>query len=294
MFPIVDTHLHFLDFNRFDYPWTEDPEWRFLRKGYLPQDWKGDVGQRRVIAGVHVQAEVDHSTDPVAETSWLASLPEPVAPMFYVAYADLRAGDLDDVLCRHREFSAVRGIRQEAWFDPTSTRADMPRENMLLDPTWRSGLKRLVEHDLSFDLLVWSHQLKQAADVFAEIPELPLIVEHTGMPTLDDPSAMEQWRVGLAQIAERVPQAVLKISAMALFVGGWTSDRIRPIVLEALEHFGPDRCMLGSNYPVDSGIADYETIWAGYDEVLAELTDDERTAIFSGTALQAYRIDPSR
>lgn len=136
-----------------------------------------------------MQAEVDHVTDPVEETIWLESLPEPVAPIVYVAYADLRSPDLDDVLQRHIQAGQVRGSRQEAWYEPTSTRADMPRENLLLNPTWRAGLKRLIEHDLSFDLLVWPHQPGQAADVFADVPDLPLIVEHTGMPTLDDQTA---------------------------------------------------------------------------------------------------------
>jgi len=291
MLPIVDTHLHFLDFQRFEYPWTEDPDWTFLRTGYLPEDWRRDVGERTVLAGVHVQAEVDHAVDPVEETAWLDTLAEPVAPMVYVAYADLAAPDLDDVLARHCEHAGMRGIRQEAWFDPASTRADMPRENMLLDPAWRAGLPRLAEHGLSFDLLVWPHQLSQAADVFAELPELPLIVEHTGMPSLDDADVMRTWREGLAAIAERVPQSVMKISAMALFAGGWTPERVAPVVREVIELFGPQRCMFGSNYPVDSGVATYEEIWSGYEQITSDLSDDERTALFSGTALRTYRID---
>ena len=211
--------------------------------------------------------------------------------MVYVGYANLASPDLEKVLDGHQQYDAFRGIRQEAWFDPASTRADMPRENMLLDPAWRKGLPKLSSRGLSFDLLVWSHQLKQAAEVFADVPDLQLIVEHTGMPTLDDDDAMHEWREGLALIAERVPDSVLKISAMALFAGGWTTERLRPIVLESIELFGPDRCMLGSNYPVDSKIAEYEAIWSGYEDIVGSFSGEERTAIFSGTALRTYRID---
>jgi predicted TIM-barrel fold metal-dependent hydrolase len=291
MMPIVDTHLHFLDLDRFAYPWLEDPDFAFLRSGYLPADWRADVGERTVLAGVHVQAEVDHAVDPVEETAWVDSLERPVAPMFYVAYADLRAPDLDDVLARHCAHPAMRGIRQEAWFDPQSTRADIPRENMLLDPAWRAGLERLAAHDLSFELLAWPHQLADAAEIFAELPQLGLVVEHAGMPTVGDAEGMQVWRDGLARIAERVPHAVLKFSAMALFAGAWTPAVIAPIVHEAIALFGPDRCMLGSNYPVDRGVASYEAIWSGYEEVTADLSDDERTALFSGTALRTYRIE---
>ncbi|HZV72235.1 MAG TPA: amidohydrolase family protein [Conexibacter sp.] len=289
--PIVDTHLHFLDLARFAYPWTEHPDFASLRRDYLPQDWQADAGEREVLAGVHVQAEVDHAIDPAQETAWLASLPEPVAPMVHVAYADLRAADLDDVLARHRAHPAVRGIRQEAWFDPQSTRADIPRVNLLSDPTWRAGLARLPVHGLSFDLLVWPHQLVHAAEIFAALPQLAVVVEHTGLPPLGDAAGMQLWRDGLARFAATVPHAVLKISAMAFIASGWTTGVVGPIVREALEIFGPQRCMLGSNFPVDRGAASYAEIWSGYEQITADLSAAERTALFSGTALRTYHID---
>ena len=292
--PIVDSHLHFLDLGRFDYPWIAGSGLEFLRDGYLPHDWQADVGELDLLAGVHVQAEVDHATDPVRETAWLATLPEPVAPMAYVAYADLRAPDLDDVLERHRAFAPMRGIRQEAWFDPASTRADLPRENMLLDPAWRAGLARLPEHELSFDLFVWHHQLAYAADVCAALPQLTVIVEHTGFPPLGDEDGMRVWRDGLARFAERVPRSVLKISGLALFGPQWTVQSARPLLLEAIELFGPERCMLGSNYPVDRAAASYADMWAAFDAITAELSGSERTALFSGTALRTYAIEPGR
>lgn len=80
---------------------------------------------------------------------------------------------------------------------------------------------------------------------------------------------------------------------MALFAGRWTTERVRPVVLEAIELFGPDRCMLGSNYPVASGKASYEAIWDGYEAITSGLSEDEHTAIFSGTALHTYQVDLS-
>ena len=89
---------------------------------------------------VHIQAEVDHQLDPVAETAWVESLAEEASaaglpgPLACVVYADLRAANVRDLLSRHCSYPPTRGVRQEAWFDPGSTRADIPREDLLSDP----------------------------------------------------------------------------------------------------------------------------------------------------------------
>jgi predicted TIM-barrel fold metal-dependent hydrolase len=268
-----------------------------MRDGYLPDDWQRDAGRRELIAAVHVQAEIDHAIDPVEETAWLAALAaahsDALPPMVCVAYADLRAPQLDDVLARHREAGPVRGIRQEAWFDPASTRADLPRVNMLSDPAWRTGLARLPLHELAFDLLVWPHQLAQAAAIFAALPDLTVVVEHTGLPQPGERERQRLWRAGLRRFAELVPRSVLKISALAFISEHWTVGAIRPVVLEAIEIFGAHRCMLGSNFPVDRGAASYDAIWTAYEEIVRDLSAEEQAALFAGTALQTYRIEES-
>lgn len=291
---IVDTHLHFLDLGRFSYPWLDHPAFASLRDGYLPDDWAHDAAGREVVAAVHVQAEVDHGVDPVEETAWLASLEArrgaDAPPLVYVAYADLRAPDLERALERQLAHDAVRGIRQEAWFDPRSTRADVPRENLLDDPAWRDGLRQLARRGLSFDLLVWHHQLVQAADVFAAVPELTVVLEHCGLPPLGDPAAVAAWRAGLRRFAAQVPRATLKISALNFMAASWRPEDLRAVVLEAIEVFGPARCMLGSNFPVERTAAAYGAVWDAYEAIASGLSNAERTALFSGTAIDTYRI----
>ncbi len=288
----VDTHVHLWDLEHLSYPWLEDPAFAALRQNYLADDWRADAGELELAGLVHVQAEVDHAVDPVEETAWLRSLEfgAGAPPLVYVAYADLRAPDLDDVLARHAEAGPVCGIRQEAWFDPESTRADIPRFNLLDDPAWRSGLARLPGHNLSFDLLVWPHQLEQAARLFSGLEELAVVLEHTGLPSPGDAEEMELWRAGMRGFARAVPASMLKISAMAFISGGWTVEEIKPVVLEAIEIFGPGRCMLGSNFPVDRGAATYEQIWAGYAEMLADLSADEQDGLFRCNAVRMYRL----
>lgn len=295
--PIVDAHLHLWEIDRFHYPWLGDPGAEDLRWDYLVDDWRRDAEGLDVLATVHVQAEVDHGADPVEETAWLAALaasrPEAPVPTVCVGYADLRDRRLDEVLDRHAEHGIFRGIRQEAWFDPNSERADVPRENLLDDPAWQAGLARLAARGISFDLLVWSHQLEQAAGILRELPDLPVVLEHTGLPTDPDPAAREQWRQGMRRFAEQVPQAMLKISALRFVSPTWSVAELTPLVRESLEVFGPARCMLGSNFPVDKPAVGYRQLWEAYAAMLSDLSPDERAAVFAGNAATAYGIDAS-
>lgn len=114
-------------------PWMDDPAFDDLRKDYLPADYRADAAKASVEGWIHIQAEIDHQLDPVAETEWVGSLAEEgstsgaPSPLACIVYADLRAADLHDVLSRHCRYPLTRGVRQEAWFDPASTRADILR-----------------------------------------------------------------------------------------------------------------------------------------------------------------------
>ena len=75
-----------------------------------------------------------------------------------------------------------------------------------------------------------------------------------------------------------------------MFDPEWTTDSLRPLVLWAIDCFGPDRVMFGSNFPVDGLMRDYASVWRAYDEITQQRTDAERDAMFFGTASRLYRI----
>ncbi len=294
----IDAHLHLWDLQRLSYPWMADPELGVLRQDYLPHDFRRDTAELDVAGVVHVQAEMDHAADPVIETAWLAELAADVSagapvPTVCVGYADLRDPKLADVLDRHAAYPFVRGIRQEAWCDPNSARADILTVNLLEDPAWIRGLRVLAERNLSFELLVFPHQLALAAEVFARLPGLTVLLGHTGVPDPAIDPGLELWRAGITRFAREVPQAVLKLSGMGFVSGGaaWTAADLAPLVHECIDVYGPDRCLFASNWPVERlATPRYSDVWARYDELTADLTADERAALFVGTAARVYDI----
>ncbi len=294
---IVDTHVHLWELDRFEYPWLADPGAEELGFDYTENSLREDIGDLNVVATVHVQAEVSHQSDPVEETAWLDSLARvggsPAIPTVCVGYADLRSADLPDVLDRHSDYPIFRGIRQEAWFDPLSRRADIPKQNMLDDPRWLDGLRELERRDLSFDLLVWPDQLRQATELLRQTPSLTVVLEHLGLPTEATDEARQVWRTGMSTFARQIPNAVLKISALRFVSPGWNMDELAPLVNEAIEIFGPGRCMLGSNFPVDRPAVSYSHLWERLLDITSGLSQFERDAIFVDTAVAAYRINLS-
>lgn len=291
--PFVDAHVHVWDAALLSYPWLEDPALLDLFGArYLPADLARDADGLPRVASVHVQAEMDHDADPVAETAWLAGLRAASGfPEACVGYADLRARDLGKTLDRHAAFPFFRGIRQEAWFDPQSTRADIPRENMLLDPAWARGVAELARRNLSFDLLVFAHQLDKAAAIFAAQPDLRVVLDHCAMPPLSDAAALAAWERSLRRFAAWVPASRLKISGLAMIAPDRSFAAMADLVRRCIDCFGPERCMLASNFPVDRPGRSYRDLWKSYAAITGDLSAGERERLFSGTAAEFYAID---
>ena len=245
-----------------------------------------------------MQAEVDHQLDPVAETAWIASLAEQArasglpAPLACVVYADLRAANVGEVLSRHSRYALARGVRQEAWFDPASTRADIPRDDLLADPAWREGYRLLATYGLSFDLLVWPAQLPKAAAIAADVPAVPVVLEHLGLPDPIGDAGLRTWRAGVTALAQ-LPHAHVKLSAFS-WLGNPRNERaVCDVVSELLDLFGPKRCMVGSNFPVEKLAGDFGPLYDLILTSLQELSDEQRADVLAGTARRFYQIpDP--
>jgi predicted TIM-barrel fold metal-dependent hydrolase len=295
---VIDAHVHHFDLDRFRYPWLDDPEVEPLRTAYRPDDYLADTAEAEVqVEGwVHVQAEVDHRLDPVAETAWLSALADEAraddapGPLACVVYADLRVPGVEETLARHVRHPLTRGVRQEAWFDPASTRADIPRENLLSDPAWRGGFAALAEFGLSFDLLVRPDQLRQAAALAADVAQVPVVLDHMGLPDPSTDPGLRTWRAGVSALSA-LPHVCAKLSGFSSLGLPRRAERARPVVAELLELFGPRRCMFGSNFPVERPAGDFGSLTRVVLATLAQLSDAERTEVLGGTARRFYRLD---
>jgi predicted TIM-barrel fold metal-dependent hydrolase len=295
---LVDAHHHLWDLGGpLRYPWLADGthgsflgDYGALRRNYLPADYRRDAGRQRVLATVHVEAECDRSQQ-LDETRWLHEVhARHGMPSAVVAHAWLDTPDAERVLAAQAAFPLVRGIRSK----PRTT--DGPDERLpagtprsMSDPRWRAGLALLEGHGLSWDLRVPYWHLEEAAALLRDYPRLPVALNHTGFPWDRTPAGLARWRAGMRALAA-CPNVHVKISELGLRDRPWRYEENEPVVLETLEIFGVDRCMVASNFPVAGLRASFDLIFDSFARMLAHLSAPARARVFSENALRFYRI----
>lgn len=296
--PIIDAHQHFWDLERNYLPWLcDDPmipfrygDYSAIRRNYLPADYRRDSAAFRLVGSVFVEAEWDPRT-PVEETRWVHDLADREGlPTVMVAQARLDRPDVEEILAAHCAFPRIRGIRHKprAAASPAEVEPGLP--GSMGDPAWRRGFAQLADHGLSFDLQTpWWH-FDEAADLAATYPETQIIINHTGLPADRSEEGVEAWRAAMTRVA-RQPNVAVKISGLGVPGRSWTVAANRRIVLDTIDAFGIERCMFASNFPVDSLVATFDTLFEGFMTITEVFDEAERHKLFHDNAVRLYRID---
>jgi len=292
---IIDPHHHLWDRSKISYPWLEEEEktaffgsYAPLDRNYLIDDYIADTHKQDLEASVHLQAECDHQ-NPVAETRWLSKLSdEHGLPTAIVAYADFSHDGIRAVLEQHCEFERIRGIRQILNYhdDPALSYTDA---NLLEDEKWLANFGLLSRFGLSFDMQIYYQQMDQAVALAAANSDTQLILNHTGMPVERDEAGIIGWRHGMRALAT-CDNVAVKISGLGMTDPEWTTESIRPFVLETIELFDIGRCMFASNFPVDSLFSDYDTLYRAFRDITSDFSDAERSRLFRDNAAHYYRL----
>lgn len=293
MLSLIDTHHHFLDPRAHRYPWLHDegvPPHRYgdhsaLNRPYLPEDYRRDTAGVDLQGSVHVEAEWD-PRDPVGEMRFIASLRERCGlPSVAVGQAWLHQPDAASTLEQLAAFDFVRGVRQK----PRANPAPGGPPGGMTDPAWLQGYARLEPLGLHYELQTpWWH-LHEAARVAAGFPGTTIVINHAGMPSDRSEEGLRAWRTALAGMAAH-PNVAIKISGLGEAGYQWRLDANRRVVREVIALFGVDRCMFGSNYPVDSLCASYQDIFEGFAACVADFGARERSQLFVENARRIYRI----
>lgn len=295
--PIVDPHMHLWDLDRHYYAWLQDTPLPnnpagdmslIAYKSYGLSDYLADAKGWNVVQTVHVECGLPPQ-DQLSETDWLQEIADTRGVVAgIVAGANLDDPDVEAMLAAHAARPAVRGVRQIVnWHeDPIKTYGPTDK---LLDTRWRTGFALLAKYGLSFDLQLYASQMAVAAELADAHPDIPLIVNHAGMPTDRDEAGLEAWREGLAVLAQR-PNVSCKISGLAMVDRSWSTASLKPFVLQVIETFGVERCLFASNFPVERVHGSFGAFYAAYDAITAGFSDEEREALFAGNARRIYRL----
>lgn len=278
---IIDSHQHFWDPQKGDYPWMSG-EAISLRRVFTPEDLRPELVANGVSATVVVQtwSSMEETVDfleTAGNTDFVAGV---------VGWVDLTAPDVDRKIAdlkAHEHGRYLVGIRHQVH--------DEPDENWLLRKDVRRGLDAVAAHDLVYDLLLRPAHIPAALTIAREMPQLRLVVDHIAKPEIAADGFSAWARLFRPFEAER-DRVWCKLSGMVTEAewDKWTVAQLVPYVREALSIFGPDRCLFGSDWPVCTLAASYGEVLSVVKEAVSDLGDAERALVLAGSATELYRL----
>lgn len=293
MLSLIDTHHHFLDPVAHHYPWLNDPgqpphrygDHGVLKRPYGPAEYRRDAAGVNLLGSVYVEAEWD-PRDPVGEMRYIAALRQHSGlPSVAVGQAWLHHEGVAHTLEQLAAFPFVRGVRQK----PRANPAPGGAPGGMTDAAWLAGYARLEPLGLHYELQTpWWH-LAEAARVADAFPGTRIVINHAGMPSDRSDAGLQAWRQALADMAGR-DNVVIKISGIGEPGGLWRPDANRRVVLDVIDLFGVERCMFGSNYPVDSLCTSFQHIFDSFAAFVSGFSAREQSMLFVENARRIYRI----
>jgi len=263
---------------------------------YRWSEFAAESTQHQLVGSVFLQTD-GALPDPVLETEWVATeLSSSSIPHGIVAFVDLAASDVEEQLARHAQCGELRGVRQIVSRLDDNPTLSFAATHYLRSTLWQQNLLLLANRKLSFDLQLYPEQMREATEVFSQLPELSIIIDHTGSPWDLSKEGWQRWQHGVRAMAT-LPNCSIKLSGFGMFDTNWSADSIQPMIEVCLAAFGSERILFGSNFPVDK-------LMANYDDVVNRVADAVRTVckkrglhesvvmndIFSRTAQRVYRL----
>jgi len=277
---ILDSHHHIWDYDPQQYPWIDPDTMSPLNQRYTLSGLAQHAGGTGLTGTVVVQAR-----QTLEETDWLLdqARTNPLCKAV-VGWAPLQDDNVGEVLSRYEDEPLLKGIRHVI--------QDEEDPAFMLRPAFLNGLQALSKTNLRYDILVFGHQLPNTIKMVDALPDdMPLVLDHIAKPVIAPRKFDEQWADDFKQLAAR-SNVWCKLSGMVTEVRGdeWSADTLRPYVDTALNAFGIDRLMFGSDWPVCLMRSGYQRWVSAVEELTAGLSDDERDKLFYRNAAAFYCV----
>ncbi|WNQ10918.1 amidohydrolase family protein [Paenibacillus aurantius] len=276
----IDAHQHFWKIDRGDYGWIT-PEIPVLYRDYLPEDLKPILDRHGIGGTIAVQA-----APTLEETDYLLSLAEKhPAILGVVGWLDLNDPRWREHFERHRQHPRYIGFRIMI--------QEMPDARVILEPSFVEALRFFAEEDVPVDLLVKAGQLDSLVELLDRVPNVRGVIDHIAKPFISR-GEMEPWLSQMRRIASH-PGIYCKLSGMVTEADpeSWKPSDLTGYIRSAIELFGPDRVMFGSDWPVCLLAASYDEVMEALEESLPDgYSEVDREKLFGGNAAVFYKLPP--
>ncbi len=272
----IDSHQHFWEYDPAEYPWIKT-DWP-IRKSFLPPDLEPLLRKSGFEGCVAVQAR-----QTLHESEWLLELAEKYSFIAgVVGWVDLRSPEVEKQLERFEgksKFVAVRHVVQ-----------DEPDDGFMLRADFLRGISVLKQFDLAYDILIFPKQFPAAIELARRFPEQRFVLDHIAKPFIKD-ATIEPWAAHIRELA-RSPNVLCKLSGMVTesHWESWSAADFKPYLDVVWEAFGPDRLMIGSDWPVCLLSSGYKRTMGIVQEYLEQFGAKEREKVLGANAVRFYRL----
>lgn len=274
--PRIDAHHHLWRFAEEEYPWI-DAGMPALRADFLMSDLRAVLRDAQVDGTVAVQAR-----QTVEETRWLLELATQDSPIWgVVGWLPLADERFEAVLEPFSAESRLKGLRHAIQSEPVG---------FLEDSAFHRGMRIFEKKGLVYDLLIVARQLEETILFVDRHPNQLFVLDHMAKPEIRKGESA-RWSAGIREMARRA-HVFCKISGLVTEADPqhWTQEELRPYFDVALEAFGPERLMIGTDWPVLTLGCTYAEWWRIVESWIAPLSESEQAQILGGAACRVYQL----
>ncbi|MEM7722000.1 MAG: amidohydrolase family protein [Pseudomonadota bacterium] len=279
--PIIDAHHHLWTIKPGSHPWLDG---HGLQRSFAASEYAAEFSDHTIVGTVWIEAL---AADPIAELTEAERVRLATQGRIgtaLIAHAPLDADDVADRLGAYRAISpAFRGVRDI--LSPHLARS----ENLMARPGFLRGLRALAAHGLAFEAMLVPDQMRVAAALFRQVPELPVALEHVGSPHDRSAAGLALWRAGLDALAA-LPNVVLKVSALQCLEPEWTDESLHSILAPIKTRFGAERMCVGTDWPVHDQTCHGSKALDALKRITADWSESEQESLFHRTARRLYTI----
>ena len=274
----IDSHHHFWDYSSEQYGWIND-EMSVLKQDFGPSQLLDHSASAGITGVVSVQAR-----QTLEETTWLLDIAKSAEIVRgVVGWVPLRDANVRADIEKLSHDENLKGVRHVV--------QDEPDDAFILGKEFNEGVSVLKDYGLVYDILIFAKHLPNSIKFVDQHPDQRFVLDHIAKPTVKEAEFDSGWKANMLELAKR-ENVTCKFSGVVTEVRDedWSNNTIRPYWDVALEAFGPNRLMYGSDWPVCLLRSSYSRWFETVDRFASELTTQEQQSFWVDNATKAYSL----
>lgn len=272
----LDSHQHFWKYSPQQHNWIDD-SMVSLKRDFLPNDLEPHLIENKIEACVVVQADQSEK-----ETEFLLELATQYEFIKgVVGWVDLRAKNVEERLQFYSQNQYFKGVRHIVQSE---------KQDFLLDPAFQNGIGKLGNLNLTYDLLIYSHQIEAAIKLVSQFPNQKFVLDHLAKPNIKN-GKIDPWKNQIQRLAQ-FSNVSCKISGMVTEADHvqWKPSDFIPYLDIVFDAFGENRILFGSDWPVCLLAASYQEVYQLITDYTANFSLEQRDKLFGANAERFYNI----